>query len=289
MEFVFQHDAIKTFQENEEAFAFMKTFPWPRISVVTPSYNHAQFLETAILSVLNQNYPNLEYIIIDGGSTDGSVEIIKRYEKHLTYWVSEGDKGPADASNKGFVRSSGDILGWIPADDKYEPGVFFYIAKYFLENPDVSLLYGDVNLIDANDNITDQLKPVPETVRSLIYGCNLHIGSAFWKREVFFGCGMFSLIDATEYEFLFKVFATKQTKYVRKPIANLRIHPQTRSVMFFDKHRKEATEIIRSYVPNYPSNIRLWRIIYKLRRCLLYVVQGDLEYMFIRFYKLLGK
>ena len=85
---------------------------WPKISIVTPSYNQAEFLERTILSVLNQNYPNLEYIIIDGGSTDGSVEIIKNYEKYLAFWVSEPDNGQADAINKGFIKSTGEIVGW---------------------------------------------------------------------------------------------------------------------------------------------------------------------------------
>jgi glycosyltransferase involved in cell wall biosynthesis len=103
--------------------------PWPKISIVTPSYNQGQFIEETILSVLSQGYPNLEYIIIDGGSNDESVEIIKQYEQKLAYWVSEKDKGQAHAINKGFYIASGDILCWLNSDDMLLPGTLFYVAK----------------------------------------------------------------------------------------------------------------------------------------------------------------
>src|SRR3990172_2381086 len=109
---------------------------YPKITVVTPSYNQVSFLERTILSVLNQNYPNLEYIIIDGGSTDGSVEIIKKYESKLAYWVSEPDRGQSHAINKGWMRSSGEIMAYLNSDDTYRDGALFCIAKYFTEHPE---------------------------------------------------------------------------------------------------------------------------------------------------------
>lgn len=115
---------------------------YPRISIVTPNFNKAQFLEETILSVLSQNYPNLEYIIIDGGSTDGSVDIIKRYADKLTYWVSEPDNGIYDAVRKGFDHSSGEIMAWIGSDDMYHPNSFFTVADIFSKWPGVSWLVG---------------------------------------------------------------------------------------------------------------------------------------------------
>lgn len=106
---------------------------WPRISIVTPSYNQSLYIEDTIKSVIGQNYPNLEYIIIDGGSTDESISIIKNYADNITYWVSEKDSGQADAINKGFNLATGDILGWINSDDIYMPNSFFKIANIFLE------------------------------------------------------------------------------------------------------------------------------------------------------------
>lgn len=116
---------------------------YPKISIVTPSYNQGQYLEETITSILNQQYPNLEYIIIDGGSTDNSVEIIKKYDKHLKYWVSEKDGGQANAINKGLVFCDGDIFNWINSDDYLEPQSLFKIAEAFSDTR-VQLVAGSV-------------------------------------------------------------------------------------------------------------------------------------------------
>lgn len=115
---------------------------YPKISIVTPSFNQGKYIEQTILSVLNQNYPNLEYIIIDGGSTDETVEVIKKYEQHLAYWISEPDKGQTDAINKGFAKCKGEIFNWINSDDYYEPGVFFKLAQIFSNDPSLNVVCG---------------------------------------------------------------------------------------------------------------------------------------------------
>lgn len=122
--------------------------PWPRISIVTPSYNQGRFIEETIRSVLLQGYPNLEYFIIDGGSTDESVEIIRKYEPWLTYWVSERDKGQSDAINKGFSRSTGEILAWLNSDDIYLPGAFKGAATAIEAHPSASLVYAKSLMTD---------------------------------------------------------------------------------------------------------------------------------------------
>lgn len=275
----------------DERVILNKDSSWPKISIVTPSFNQAEFLERTILSVLNQNYPNLEYIIIDGGSTDGSVEIIKKYERYLTFWVSEKDEGQADAINKGFKKSNGEILGWINSDDTYERNALYAIAMCFLHNPDVSFVYGDAKIIDSDDNVIYEHKSVPANTRSLIYdGCNLNQASAFWKRDAFFDCGMLNknLVCAMEYELFYKIFSTKKVKHIRRVIANLRIHPLTKSIQLLNVLAKERTEIIKSHIPGYPANKRLWKIIYALRRYYFYIIQGDIYHLFIRLPKKLG-
>ena len=117
-------------------------FSYPKISIVTPSFNQGKYIEQTIQSVLNQNYPNLEYIIIDGGSTDETVEIIKKYEQQLSYWVTEPDKGQTDAINKGFAKCTGEIFNWINSDDYYEQGTFEKLAKLFSDNCNVNVVCG---------------------------------------------------------------------------------------------------------------------------------------------------
>lgn len=122
---------------------------FPRVTIVTPSYNQAAFLERTICSVLDQGYPNLEYFVVDGGSTDGSTAIIEKYADRIDWWVSEKDMGQAEAINKGFARATGKYIAWLNSDDLYEPGAIQSAVRVLEEHPEASLVYGNVLSIDA--------------------------------------------------------------------------------------------------------------------------------------------
>jgi glycosyltransferase involved in cell wall biosynthesis len=161
--------------------------PWPKISIVTPSFNQGQFIEETIRSVLLQNYPNLEYIIIDGGSTDNSVAIIKKYEPWLAYWISEKDKGQAHAINKGFARATGDILAWLNSDDMYFPKILAYVAESFGKgDPNRFWLVTGVEYYDHESGKSSIKYQVPcySLLDWIFKKASLNQQGAFWSKAI---------------------------------------------------------------------------------------------------------
>lgn len=211
-----------------------KIVNWPKITVVTPSYNQAPFLEQTILSVLNQNYPNLEYIVLDGGSSDGSVEIIKKYEKKLHYWESKRDKGQSDAISRGFELSSGAILAWLNSDDYYEPGVLHFVAEAFNAEPQVGLVCGDRKVVDRAS------RPLRTQKMPRFYKWHLHHfrginqDSAFWRREHYFSAGGIDreLHYVMDLDLWFRLSAITEIRHFPYLFSNYREHSESKSVHF---------------------------------------------------------
>ncbi|MEM8523656.1 MAG: glycosyltransferase family 2 protein, partial [Bacteroidota bacterium] len=142
---------------------------YPKISIVTPSFNQSNFLERTIRSVLLQNYPNLEYVIIDGGSNDDSIEIIKKYERWLTYWTSEKDDGQAQAINKGLQHCTGLVFNWLNSDDWYLPNVLEVIGRTFAQHPDLQVFCGQQYLRYANgESILSHPSPIKKTLEATL-------------------------------------------------------------------------------------------------------------------------
>jgi len=179
----------------------------PLVSIVTPSYNQGQFLEETIRSVLAQDYPHIEYIIMDGGSTDGSLELIRRYSDRLAYWESQPDRGQAHAINKGLARASGELLGWLNSDDVLLPTTVSRVVEAFERYKDIDVVYGRLERIDANGNLVPTpLLPKDKVVfnKQLVIGeCVVNQPGSLWRRRLMQRSGVLdeSLNYALDYEY----------------------------------------------------------------------------------------
>jgi glycosyltransferase involved in cell wall biosynthesis len=163
----------------------------PSISIVTPSYNQAQFIEESIRSVLLQGYPNLEYLILDGGSCDGSVEIIRKYEEHLSFWVSERDNGQSDAINRGFCRCTGELMNWLNSDDVLVPGALLAVAEAARSEPEAGVYVGAAKRIDAQGRTLKERWPTLEQVNHPLDWNRNYFSqpAAFFRRAVWQAAG----------------------------------------------------------------------------------------------------
>ncbi len=153
------------------------------VSIITPSYNQAAYIEQTIQSVLEQDYPHIEYIVVDGGSTDNSAEIIQKYADRLAYWISERDSGQAEAINKGFARANGEIVAWLNSDDYYMLNTISFVVRCFEQNPDVVMVYGDMLAVDGDGQTINVLKYKQLSLEDLL--CFQIIGqpSVFFRRS----------------------------------------------------------------------------------------------------------
>jgi len=205
---------------------------WPKISIVTPSLNQGQFLEETIRSVLLQHYPNLEYIIMDGGSTDNSIEIIKKYETWLNYWVSEKDNGQADAIQRGFDKASGKIIGWLNSDDLLLPNALAKVAKQFMLFPDMELLIGGAIMIDSDSNPVHRRYCYAQSYNSLLFLCQYFLqASSFWTKKVFRTIGGLdtSLKFCFDYDLFLKLALRRNPGKVDAFLSEFRLHDKTKT------------------------------------------------------------
>ncbi len=218
----------------------------PLVSIITPSFNQARYLEDTIRSVLDQDYPCLEYFVIDGDSTDGSVDIIRKYADKLTWWVSEKDSGQAEAINKGLVRAQGEIVAWLNSDDTYLPGAISAAVKVFLDNPDVVLVYGNMLAIDEHGQTVNLLGYNQLTLEDLL--CFQIIGqpAVFFRREALEQAGN---LDITYHCFLdhhlwLRIALQGDILHVDETWAAARYHPEAKNRAKAAEFGREAFRIL---------------------------------------------
>jgi glycosyltransferase involved in cell wall biosynthesis len=209
-----------------------------RVSIVTPSFNQARFLERTIQSVLNQTYEDIEYIIIDGGSTDGSQEIIGRYEDRLAYWISERDKGQTDAINKGFARASGAVMAWLNSDDTLEPQAVEQAVAALEENPKVGMVYGHGFFINAKDEKIGEFPSAQTDYRRLRRGY-VHIcqQAAFWRADLWRKAGPLddSIYFAMDYDLWLRLSKETPILFINEHWANFRLHGDAKTIAEDDR------------------------------------------------------
>ncbi|HME42743.1 MAG TPA: glycosyltransferase family 2 protein [Syntrophorhabdales bacterium] len=210
----------------------------PLIKIVTPSFNQAQFLEETIQSVMRQDYPRIEHIVIDGGSIDGSVDIIKKYENHIAYWVSERDAGQSSAINKGFLKATGDIFGWLNSDDLLAPSATKIASYYLMRYPDIGVVYGDRLYIDAKGNVTG-INQCPSYKQGMFKkNFTLPQETVFFRKEVFEKVGGLdeSLHFAMDFDLWCKLSKVTRMRHIPLFIGYFRAHETAKSVVV---HRTE--------------------------------------------------
>lgn len=249
---------LKTKQSKPLSAEILHDSKCPRISIITPSYNQGQFIEETIKSVLLQDYPNLEYIIIDGGSTDNTIDIIKKYEQHISYWVSEPDRGQSHAINKGFERCTGEIIAWLNSDDFYLPGALKEVAAIFQKHRNIDLVTG-AGLSYQSD--TQQFIPVracgtgvyPTRATMLTkHGC-IAQHSTFWRKRVLQQVGSIreDLHYAMDHEF-----------FLRCCDFNCKFHLTAKPLAVFRKYSGQKTSQGNQYVDESAKIFAEYKIAY---------------------------
>lgn len=235
-----------------------------KISIITPSYNQASFIERTILSVFNQNYPDLEYIIIDGGSTDGTLSILKKYSDRII-WKSEKDNGQSDAINKGLRMATGDIVAYLNSDDTYEPGALQKVTDFFQTNPDQKWVYGKCKIINKNDQKIRKLITFYKNLLLKKYSYSKLLSenfisqpATFWKKELLQEVGYFNEDEhfCMDYEYWLRIGQKYPAGVINEYLANFRYYANSKSGGVNKKQFQDELRIAKKF-----SQGKIWPII----------------------------
>ena len=220
----------------------------PKITVVTPSYNQGRYLEKAIRSVLAQNYPNIEYIVLDGGSTDDSRRIIEKYSDRISYWRSEPDGGQASALAEGFEMASGEIFCWINSDDMLLPGALSYVGNFFARHPEKQWLVGSSVEINENDRIIRYKKAFPVNMKVMAsVAMSFCQQSCFWRKELYERVGGLNkqMQFCMDYDLFIRFARVTKPKWANRSLGVYRKHSEAKTAQL-DRIKREEDAIIMS-------------------------------------------
>jgi glycosyltransferase involved in cell wall biosynthesis len=250
----------------------------PKISVVTPSFNQGRFLEETLRSIHDQGYPNLEHIVIDGGSTDSSVAVIQQFADRLSYWVSEKDNGQTDALIKGFNRATGDIHCWLNSDDLFEPATLEEVAQFFHEHPEVRFIYGDSTWIDVDGRPFKPKREHPWNRFVWMFDHNfIPQPSAFWRSDLYHEVGgldpTFDL--AMDADLWIRFADVTRPRHVRRDWSRMRFYPEQKNTRMRAASGVEGRAIRSRYLsPASRRKSRARRIAARLLRVALKTSAG---------------
>jgi glycosyltransferase involved in cell wall biosynthesis len=206
----------------------------PIVSIVTPTFNQARFLEATIQSVLNQSYPHIEYFVIDGGSTDGSLDILKRHARHLAAWLSEPDAGQTEAINKGFALAHGDILAWLNSDDLYQAEAVSEAVAFLQAHPEVGMVYADADYLDEEGRVIGRFPAAQTDYRRLRQGY-VHVPqqTAFFRANLWRMVGPLdpSFFFAMDYDLWVRIATLTPIHYLHRTWAGFRLHRDAKTLM----------------------------------------------------------
>jgi len=234
----------------------------PLVSIVTPSLNKGRFIEETVLSIKNQTYPRIEHVVIDGGSTDETLDILRKYTDSLV-WISEPDKGQYDASNKGLRMAKGEILGWLMADDTYMPQAVETAVKFLIENPDVALVYGKCPFIDEKGKVIREFPSEPFDLSRLVRGPNtIPSPTVFFRKHIVDEVGYFdtNLYMSADYDLFIRIGLKFRIAYIPKPLATYRLYAGTKTTGEYQKFGPDLLHIFDKLYSNNDIPKELWAV-----------------------------
>jgi glycosyltransferase involved in cell wall biosynthesis len=241
----------------------MEQNDFPLVSIVTPSYNQGQFIEDTILSVLGQGYPRIEYWVIDGGSTDSTLEVLKKYQGKI-HWISEPDQGQADAINKGWARCQGDLFTWINSDDYYVEGAIQTIVDEFRKSPDTGLVYGDLDIVCETKEYLQKAIIEPFSFERFLFGNILGQPNVFIAAWVLKKAGMLNAKYryALDYDLWMRTAPFYATKHIAQKIAEFRVHKDCKTSKDLGRFSLEYLSILMDLKNSglvTPANRKIYR------------------------------